>query len=128
MLSQVHHSPPPLELVGVTKRFGSFVANEHISFKLPPGTFHALLGENGAGKSTLGKCIMGFHAADEGDVIVDGVSRDIRSPHDAHRLGIGMVYQHFTVVPAMTVAENLVLARPDLPAIVNWKAEKERLA
>lgn len=123
MLSHVRHSPPPLELVGVTKRFGSFVANENISFKLAPGTFHALLGENGAGKSTLVKCIMGYHAADEGDIIVDGASRDIRSPHDAHRLGIGMVYQHFTVVPAMTVAENLLLARPDLPAVVNWKTE-----
>jgi simple sugar transport system ATP-binding protein len=71
---------------------------------------------------------MGYHPADEGDIVVDGASRDIRSPHDAHRLGIGMVYQHFTVVPAMTVAENLVLARPDLPTIINWKTERERLA
>ncbi len=127
MLSHVHHTPPPLELVAVTKRFGSFVANENVSFKLAPGTFHALLGENGAGKSTLVKCIMGYHSADEGDIIVDGASRDIRSPHDAHRLGIGMVYQHFTVVPAMTVAENLLLARPDLPRVVNWKTEMAAL-
>jgi len=128
MLSHAHHEPPPLELVNVTKRFGSFVANEKVSFKVVPGTFHALLGENGAGKSTIVKCIMGYHAADEGDIIVGGASRNIRSPHDAHQLGIGMVYQHFTVVPAMTVAENLLLARPDLPKIIQWKAEHQRLA
>ena len=127
MLANTHRTPPPLELVNVTKRFGSFVANEDVSFKVAPGTFHALLGENGAGKSTLVKCIMGYHAADEGDIIVDQASREIRSPYDAHKLGIGMVYQHFTVVPAMTVAENLLLARPDLPAVINWKSEYERL-
>jgi simple sugar transport system ATP-binding protein len=119
--------PPALELVNVTKRFGSFVANEKISLKIPPGTFHALIGENGAGKSTLVKCIMGFHQAEEGDILVDGVKRDIRSPYDAYHLGIGMVYQHFTLVPAMTVAENLLLSRPDLPKIINWKAEMARL-
>ena len=119
--------PPSLELVNVTKRFGSFVANENVSLKVRPGSFHALLGENGAGKSTLVKCIMGYHAADEGDIIVDEASRDIRSPYDAYRLGIGMVYQHFTVVPAMTVAENLLLARPDLPLRIHWKTELERL-
>src|SRR5882757_8918670 len=127
MSASATHEPPPLELVNVTKRFGSFVANEKVSFKVEPGTFHALLGENGAGKSTIVKCIMGYHSADEGDIIVEGASREIRSPHDAHQLGIGMVYQHFTVVAAMTVAENLVLARPDLPRIINWKVERERL-
>ena len=63
-------SPPRLELVEITKRFGSFVANEKVSLKLEPGTFHALLGENGAGKSTLVKCIMGYHLADDGEIIV----------------------------------------------------------
>lgn len=119
--------PLPLELVNVTKRFGSFVANEQISLSIPPGTFHALLGENGAGKSTLVKCIMGFHQADEGDIIIDGHSREIRSPYDAYQYGIGMVYQHFTLVPAMTVAENLVLSRPDVPRVIPWKLEMERL-
>jgi ABC-type uncharacterized transport system ATPase subunit len=127
VISNIRHNPPPLELVGVTKRFGSFVANEDVSFKIAPGTFHALLGENGAGKSTLVKCIMGYHQADEGDIVVDAHSRDIRSPHDAYKLGIGMVYQHFTVVPAMTVAENLILARPDIPRVIKWRAEQERL-
>jgi simple sugar transport system ATP-binding protein len=119
--------PLPLELVNITKRFGSFVANEKISMRLPPGTFHALVGENGAGKSTLVKCIMGFHVAEEGDIVIDGKSRQIGSPHDAYQFGIGMVYQHFTLVPAMTVAENLVLSNPAVPAIINWKMEMERL-
>ena len=119
--------PLPLELVNVTKRFGSFVANDAISLKIPPGTCHALIGENGAGKSTLVKCIMGFHVAEEGDIIIGGRSRDIRSPYDAYQFGIGMVYQHFTLVPAMTVAENLVLSRPDTPAFIDWKFELARL-
>src|SRR5713226_7256972 len=87
--------PPDLELVKVTKRFGSFVANDRISLKVPAGTFHALIGENGAGKSTLVKCIMGFYQADEVDILLGGHSREIRSPFDAYHLGIGMVYQHF---------------------------------
>src|ERR1700723_3293883 len=120
-------SPPRLELVEITKRFGSFVANEKVSLKLEPGTFHALLGENGAGKRTLFNWIMGYHLADDGEIIVGPSAREIRSPYDAHKLGIGMVYQHFTVVPAMTVAENLLLARPDLPQLIRWPAERKHL-
>ncbi|MDB6015793.1 MAG: nucleoside transporter ATP-binding protein [Pedosphaera sp.] len=119
--------PPSLELVNITKRFGTFTAVDKVSLKIPPGTFHALLGENGAGKSTLVKCIMGFHAADEGDIIVNQHSREIRSPYDAYKLRIGMVYQHFTLVPSMTAAENLVLSRSDTPAVINWKTEYARL-
>ena len=119
--------PPRLELLNITKRFGSFVANDAVSLMVPPGTFHALIGENGAGKSTLVKCIMGFHQADEGDILVAGHSRDISSPYAAYQFGIGMVYQHFTLVPAMTVAENLVLSRPETPAIINWKLEQQNL-
>ncbi|MDB6033621.1 MAG: ATPase component of uncharacterized ABC-type transporter [Verrucomicrobiales bacterium] len=119
--------PLGLELVQVTKRFGSFVANDKVSLKVAPGTFHALLGENGAGKSTLVKCIMGFHQAEEGDIVVDGHSREIQSPYDAYQFGIGMVYQHFTLVPSMTVAENLVLSRPDIPRVIHWRTELERL-
>jgi general nucleoside transport system ATP-binding protein len=120
--------PPRLELVDITKRFGTFVANDKVSLKLEPGTFHALLGENGAGKSTLVKCIMGYHLSDGGEIIVGQSARQIRGPYDAHKLGIGMVYQHFTVIPAMTVAENLLLARPDLPHLINWSAERKSLA
>src|ERR1700733_14900650 len=117
--------PPRLELVNLTKRFGSFVANDTVSLKLEPGTFHALLGENGAGKSTLVKCIMGYHLADDGEIIVGPSARENRSPHDAQKLGIWLVYQHFTVVPAMAVAENLLLARPDLPHLIQWSKERK---
>jgi simple sugar transport system ATP-binding protein len=119
--------PFDLELLNVTKKFGSFVANDKVSLKVRAGTFHALIGENGAGKSTLVKCIMGFHLAEEGDILIHGKAREIRSPYEAYNFGIGMVYQHFTLVPAMTVAENLLLSRPDMPGIINWKAEMERL-
>jgi simple sugar transport system ATP-binding protein len=119
--------PPELEIVNMTKKFGSFVALENVSLKMKPGTFHALLGENGAGKSTLVKCIMGFHAPTNGDVLIDKQSREINNPRDAHHYGIGMVYQHFTSVPAMTVAENLVLSRYDQTNIINWPKELEQL-
>jgi general nucleoside transport system ATP-binding protein len=118
---------PELEVVNMTKQFGSLIALDNVSMHLKPGTFHALLGENGAGKSTLVKCIMGFYQPDRGEVMIDQQSRSIASPRDAHRYGIGMVYQHFTSVPAMTVAENLVLSRFDSPALINWKEEYEHL-
>lgn len=120
-------APPELEVVNMTKRFGSLVALDNVSMLLKPGTFHALLGENGAGKSTLVKCIMGFYRADHGDVLINKHSRTINSPRDAQHYGIGMVYQHFTSVPAMTVAENLVLSRADSPGVINWKQEYDRL-
>lgn len=121
------NSPPDLEVVRMTKRFGSLTALEEMSMHLKPGTFHALLGENGAGKSTLVKCIMGFYRPDRGDVLINRQSREIASPRDAHSYGIGMVYQHFTSVPAMTVAENLILSRYDTPNLINWKESLQEL-
>jgi general nucleoside transport system ATP-binding protein len=120
--------PPALEAVGLSKRFGAVVALEDVSFRLARGTIHALLGENGAGKSTLVKCIMGYYRADEGNVRVGGVEAHIASPRDAAGLGIGMVYQHFTLVDAMTVAENLVLSRRQLPFVFDWAAERAAVA
>ncbi|MGV2830694.1 ABC transporter ATP-binding protein [Myxosarcina sp. GI1(2024)] len=120
--------PPELAVVNMSKRFGNLVALERVSLKLKPGTVHALLGENGAGKSTLVKCVMGFYQPTEGEVVIDERSRQIASPRDAHQYGIGMVYQHFTSVPAMTVAENLVLSRYDKTNVINWKQETERLS
>src|SRR3984957_15393476 len=99
---------PSLETIGMTKIFGSLVALEDVSIKVEPGTVHALLGENGAGKSTLVKCIMGYYSPDRGQVLLDGEEVPIRNPRDARALGIGMVYQHFTLVPSLTGAENLV--------------------
>lgn len=111
----------------MSKRFGALQALDGVSITLPPGAYHALLGENGAGKSTLVKCLMGYHQSDTGSVAVDGSRVAIGSPRDAHALGLGMVYQHFTLVPSMTVAENLAVVRPDLPFIVNWKSERDRI-
>ena len=119
--------PLMLELVKIVKRFGPLTAVDELSLIVEPGTFHALLGENGAGKSTLVKCVMGFHPADEGDIVIHQRARDIRSPHDAQKYGIGMVYQHFTLVPAMTVAENLLLPRNHVPGVINWKTELAKM-
>ncbi len=118
---------PSLETVGMTKIFGPLVALDDVSIKVESGSFHALLGENGAGKSTLVKCIMGFYTADRGSVMLDGHEVAIRSPRDARDLGIGMVYQHFTLVPCLTAAENLVISRADTPAVFDWRAEKSKL-
>ena len=124
--------PPPdkaieVECVNMSKRFGGCVALDDVSIKVEAGSFHALLGENGAGKSTLVKCLVGYYRPDSGGVVVSKRERNIRSPQDSHALGIGMVYQHFTLVPSMTVAENLVMSRDDVPAVVSWRRERERL-
>jgi len=116
-----------LDTYELTKRFGAFTAMNAVSLKVRPGTVHALLGENGAGKSTLVKCVVGYYTPDGGAVLVDGREQAITSPTIARDLGIGMVYQHFTVVPGMTVAENLLLARGRLPAIIDWKAVRAEL-
>jgi simple sugar transport system ATP-binding protein len=116
-----------VETIAMTKRFGEFVALDSVSLKVARGSVHALLGENGAGKSTLVKCIMGYYQPDQGAVLVDDREQSINNPRDAHGLGLGMVYQHFTLVPAMTVTENLVLARAALPAIVDWRKERREL-
>jgi general nucleoside transport system ATP-binding protein len=117
-----------VEAVAMTKRFGEFVALDDVSLKVAPASFHALLGENGAGKSTLVKCIMGYYQPDEGEVVVGGREQTIDNPRAAHALGLGMVYQHFTLVPAMTVTENLVLARHELPIVIDWRKETEEIA
>ncbi|GAA2524153.1 ABC transporter ATP-binding protein [Pilimelia columellifera] len=98
-----------LELRGITKRFGDVVANDRIDLTVEPGEIHALLGENGAGKSTLMNVLYGLTQPDEGEIVVDGRPRRIRGPRDAIAAGIGMVHQHFMLVPVFTVAENVLL-------------------
>jgi simple sugar transport system ATP-binding protein len=102
---------PVLELKGITKRFGSVLANDRVDFDVRAGEVHALLGENGAGKSTLMSVLYGLYRPTEGEIIVDGKVVDVDSPATAIRLGIGMVHQHFMLVPVMTVAENIVLGQ-----------------
>nr|WP_272490730.1 ABC transporter ATP-binding protein [Mesobacterium pallidum] len=111
----------------MTMRFGNFTALDDVSIRVKPGSFHALLGENGAGKSTLVKCIMGFYHATSGNLLIDGFDGDVKDPKDAHAKGLGMVYQHFTLVPALTAAENLVISRADVPAVIDWAAEMKAL-
>src|SRR5678816_4042487 len=98
-----------LQLREITKSFGEVVANDKVNIVVKEGTIHAIVGENGAGKSTAMRIAYGFYTPDSGEIIVDGQPRNIRSPHDAIALGIGMVHQHFMLVEPMTVAENIVL-------------------
>ena len=98
-----------LELRGITKRFGTFTANDQISITVEPGEIHCLLGENGAGKSTLMNVLFGLLHPDEGEILIDGVVTKFTNSGDAVRRGIGMVHQHFMLVPVFSVAENVVL-------------------
>ncbi|MCK4303420.1 MAG: ABC transporter ATP-binding protein [Candidatus Eisenbacteria sp.] len=110
---------PLVSLRGITKRFPNVIANDSVDLDLFRGEVHALLGENGAGKSTLMKILYGFYNADSGSIAVDGEEAHIGSPLDARKLRIGMVFQTFTLIPAMTVAENVALYLPDLPAVLD---------
>ncbi|HVL94773.1 MAG TPA: ABC transporter ATP-binding protein [Solirubrobacteraceae bacterium] len=120
--------PLALELRGVTKRFGALVANDRVDLDLRPGEVHALLGENGAGKSTLMNVLYGLHQPDEGEIRVRGETVRIDSPRRAIELGIGMVHQHFMLIPVMTVAENIVLAaEPRKGALLDRAAAREKV-
>jgi general nucleoside transport system ATP-binding protein len=117
-----------LELRGITKRFGAFVANDAIDLDLREGEVHALLGENGAGKSTLMNVLYGLYRADEGEIFVRGRKVEMTSSADAIRLGIGMVHQHFMLIPVMSVVENIVLgAEPRKRAQLDLGTARERV-
>jgi simple sugar transport system ATP-binding protein len=113
-------NPPRLELKNITKAYPSVVANDHVDLCVMPGEIHALLGENGAGKSTLMKIIYGVVKADDGEIFWNGRPVTISNPAEARRLGIGMVFQHFSLFETLTVVENVALAmegRFDLEAL-----------
>ena len=101
-----------MEMRGIVKRFPGVLANDHVDFDVRSGEVHALLGENGAGKSTLMRILYGLYQADEGQITIDGRAVKIESPHDAIESGIGMIHQHFMLVPTLTVAENVALGLP----------------
>src|ERR1700756_4430569 len=105
-----------LEIQGLTKRFGDFTANDHIDLTIEPGEIHCLLGENGAGKSTLMNMLYGLLTPTEGTIVADGKALELKGPADAIGAGIGMVHQHFMLVPVFTVAENVMLGREQTKA------------
>ncbi|MFT4049079.1 MAG: ATP-binding cassette domain-containing protein [Solirubrobacterales bacterium] len=113
MAEAANTSTPAVAVRGLTKRFGSLVANNKVDFELFPGEVHALLGENGAGKSTLAKSLYGVNVPDEGEILVNGEPTEITSPAIAREAGIGLVFQDFRLIPALTVLENIALALPE---------------
>ena len=120
---------PLLQMRGITTRFPGVVANDNVDFEVRAGEVHALLGENGAGKSTLMRVLFGLQKAASGEVLLDGQPLRVRSPSDAIAAGIGMIHQHFMLVPTLTVAENVALGQGSNPfGAVGLKAIAERLA
>ncbi len=120
-------STPLLEVRGISKRYGAVLANDQVDLSLYGGEVHALLGENGAGKSTLSKIMYGFTRPDSGEILLGGKPVDLHSPRDARALGIGMVFQNFLLIPALSVLENIALFLTDLPPIFRREAVEQRI-
>src|SRR3984893_17223022 len=117
-----------VRMLGITKRFGEVLANDHIDLAIPDRSIHAIIGENGAGKSTVMNILYGFYTADDGEIVVDGQPRQINGPADAIKLGLGMVHQHFMLVEPLTVTENIVLgAEPTSGLSIDYRKARARV-
>lgn len=116
-----------LSMEHISKRFGTFYANKDVNLSVRKGEVHALLGENGAGKSTLMNILSGLYQSTEGEIYLDGKPVSIRNPQDARKLGIGMVYQHFMLIRAMTVTENVMLSMQEKGLVLNFAKTKKRI-
>ncbi|MEZ4614496.1 MAG: ATP-binding cassette domain-containing protein, partial [Caldilineaceae bacterium] len=119
---------PLLETRNLTKRFGDLVANRDINLAVYTGEVHAILGENGAGKSTLMKSLYGFHQPDGGEILLQGRPTTIATPEVGRTLGIGMVFQNFTLIPAMTALENIALFLPNAGRRLHYRAITRQVA
>ncbi|TAH49390.1 MAG: ABC transporter ATP-binding protein [Chloroflexota bacterium] len=125
---QTRAALPVIEMKQIVKRFPGVLANDHVDFDLRQGEIHALLGENGAGKSTLTNILAGLYRADQGEIFINGQRADIGSPRDAISYGIGMIYQHFMLVPSQTVTENIILGLKEPRFILNLPQAEKRVA
>lgn len=118
---------PVIEMKNVTKRFGDVIANENVNISFYPGEIHALLGENGAGKSTLMNILTGIYKPNSGEIYYRGKKVSIKSPKQAVDMGIGMVHQHFRLIPPLSVAENVFLYMPDCRTILQQKEMEDAI-
>lgn len=118
-----------VQMVGITKRFGDVTANSQVNFTISPGHIHGLIGENGAGKTTLMKILYGMYTPDEGEIYINGEPVKLTSPKTAIKYGIGMVHQHFTLVPSLSVVQNIILGRPPKKAgdVIDMKAASQQV-
>ena len=116
-----------LSMEHITKRFGNFYANRDVDLSVRKGEIHALLGENGAGKSTLMNILAGLYQSTEGEIWLDGTKVEIHDPQEARRLGIGMVYQHFMLIQAMTVTENVMLSMNERGLVLDVEGTRKRI-
>src|SRR4051812_2633802 len=130
LASPAASSPLALEAIGIVKSFPGVLANDHVNFDLRAGEIHAVLGENGAGKSTLMNVLYGLYQPDAGQIVVRGTPVHFRNPRDAIARGIGMVHQHFMLVPPLTVTENIMLGQESVRAgiILDRQSAAARIA
>ena len=117
-----------IEMRNISKRFGNVLANDNVSLRVGKGTIHGIIGENGAGKSTIMRILYGYYRHDSGDIFINGSAAPIEDPGDAIGLGLGMVHQHFMLVPTLTVLENIILGlEPKKGVKVDYDGARQKI-